>query len=353
MFIDQTKAPYVIAEAGVNHGGDFVKASEMVHAAYEAGAGAIKFQAYKAELIAASISPAYWNTDYEKCTSQRELFSKYDGLAIDHYQQLQELATSLGIHFSLSIFDIQNLERLAPLCDFLKIASADITNIPLLRACAQLQKPLVISTGAASTTEVGSAVEVIKQRHSGWLALLHCVLNYPCSVSDANLARIGRLRERFLGQVDAFGYSDHTIPGSGKIDPCVASIVAGASVIETHFTLSPNLEGNDHYHSYGPDGLRKMISDAAEAVSLLGDGGDQLDTQSDARIYARRGLYYTADLERGAIVKSTDLIALRPIKFVEASEYDSIVGQVIISDVTEGAPVKFEDFVKDQNDLGS
>lgn len=144
---------YFIAEAGVNHEGNLNKAKEMVDAAKRGGADAIKFQTYKADMIASKHAIAYWDTNEEKSTSQYELFSKYDALNQADYEEIASYCQKIGIEFASTPFDVNSVDFLNPLVSYFKIASADITNAILIQKVAEKNKPIILSTGASTITE--------------------------------------------------------------------------------------------------------------------------------------------------------------------------------------------------------
>ena len=169
--------PYIIAEIGVNHEGDIALAKRLIREAKDGGAHAAKFQSYKANKIASKNSPAYWDQSKEPTDSQFKLFQKYDGFGEAEYKELAEYCRTLGIDFMSTPFDLDAVDFLAPLMPAFKIASADITNVPLIRKCAGTGKPLIISTGAATLSEIELALTTAKQAGARNVALLHCVLN--------------------------------------------------------------------------------------------------------------------------------------------------------------------------------
>ena len=160
--VNESSRPYVIAEIGVNHGGSLDLAKRLIDLAKEGGADAAKFQTYKAETLASRHSPAYWDLTKEPTTSQFQLFKKYDSFGPDDYRALAAHCRDAGIDFVSTPFDSEAVELLDPLMPFFKIASADLTNTPLLRQVASRGKPVVLSTGASTMEEVRQAVETLQ-----------------------------------------------------------------------------------------------------------------------------------------------------------------------------------------------
>ena len=166
--------PFVVAEIGVNHEGDFERAKRMVSAVAQSGGDAAKFQTYKAESLAVRDSPAYWDRLEEPATSQYELFQRHDSFGEPEYRALADHCHSLGIEFMSTPFDLAAVEMLEPLVNIFKVASADITNVPLLRRIGAARKPTFLSTGAATEEEI----------REGW-PFLDQAARLPCASSTA------------------------------------------------------------------------------------------------------------------------------------------------------------------------
>jgi N-acetylneuraminate synthase len=253
--IDEKSRPYVIAEIGVNHEGSMSLAKRLIDLAKEGGADAAKFQSYKAETLASKYSPAYWDTSKETTSSQFQLFKKYDSFGPSEYKELALYCDQVGIDFLSTPFDLQAVEFLDPLVPFFKIASADITNVPLLRRVAEKKKTVVLSTGASTVQEIQGALTILQDGGAKSCALLHCILNYPTLDHNAHLKMIQGLKEKFPEFL--VGYSDHTLPDSEMTSLFVAYML-GAVILEKHFTHDKNLTGNDHYHAMDVVDLKKF-----------------------------------------------------------------------------------------------
>ncbi len=294
---------YLIAEAGVNHGGSYSKAVSMVTVAAEAGCDAIKFQVYDPSKLATADAGAYWDQSLEPTASQRELFEKHAGLTRRDYEYLSKIAGELNIDFIVSVFHPEDVEWLAPLVSHFKIASGDITNWPLIDAVAATQIPTILSTGAADCEEIDAALG----RLNPDTTLLHCTLSYPTKPENVNLSAIPALRERFACKV---GYSDHTLPDKSP-GVCFAAYIAGARVFEKHFTLTPDCEGNDHYHSLDGEGFRELRATLDYAAVLWGGGGKRvLEAEQAARVGARRSLVATRLIVAGQEI-TADMVTLK------------------------------------------
>lgn len=326
--------PYVIAEVGVNHEGDLDLARRLIDEAAGSGADAVKFQTYKAGKIASRNSPSYWDLSCEPTTSQYELFQKFDRFGQAEYASLAEHAQKRGVVFCSTPFDDGAVELLAPMMPFFKIASADITNFPLIRACAAHGKPLIFSTGASYVSEIDEAVRVaLEFLPKEKIALLQCVLEYPTPYEHANLAAIGHLVAAFPGH--PIGYSDHTRP-----DPAMAVLtrawMLGAQIIEKHFTHDKSLPGNDHYHAMDKDDLARFRE---SSVLLLKTEGSPVKTvlegEAMSRKNARRSLVATRNLPAGHVLRAEDLMPKRPAFGLPPSALGWVVGRKLARDLPE------------------
>jgi len=327
-------SPYVLAEIGVNHEGNFELARRLIDEAIAGGADCVKFQTYKAGTLASKNSPSYWDLDAEPTTSQHELFSKYDGFGPAQYEALATYARSQGADFASTPFDLEAVEMLAPLMPFFKIASADITNTPLLEAAAAHRKPMLLSTGASHLSEIEEAVRRLR-RHlpPEQIGLLQCVLCYPTPYELANLGAIHHLREVFPGH--PIGYSDHTRP-----DPAMAVLLRawmlGAVVIEKHFTHDKTLPGNDHYHAMDQHDLRRFRNSVALLRQTEGSATKGvLPEEATSRKNARRSLVATGDLDVGHVLTRDDLMVKRPAFGLEPAALEWVLGRPLTRALAE------------------
>lgn len=333
---------YLIAEAGVNHGGDINVAKEMIKKAAEAGADAIKFQTYKAEKLASKNSPAYWDQTKEKSNSQYELFKKYDFFWEEEYIVLADYCKECGIDFMSTPFDSESAEFLNKIMPAFKIASADLTNHPFLRQIASYDKPVILSTGASTIGEIDEAVKVIESEGNSKIALLHCVLSYPTKDQDAHLNMIKHLKEIYPQYV--IGYSDHTVP-----DPALVTITTsaflGAKIIEKHYTLDKTLEGNDHYHAMNPEDIKVFKNNIKIYNQILGQyNKEPLESEKQAIKYARRSLVAATDIKVGTKITSEMLTWKRPGTGISPKNIDLVVGRKALADIKEDDILTWELF---------
>ena len=331
--------PYFIAEAGVNHEGDIEKAKLMIDQAAEAGADAIKFQTYKAHKLASRYSPAYWDQNAEPTPTQYELFKKYDAFGEREYRILQSYALSRGIDFLSTPFDFESVDLLEPLVPAYKIASADITNYPLLEYVAKKQKPIILSTGASSVWEIFKAVDVIVKAGNREIILLHCILNYPPPLERANLGMIKHMVELFPDFI--VGYSDHTLPEYAT-EVLTSAWLLGAQVIEKHFTYDKTLPGNDHYHSLDADDLASVIRFFKTIKIAIGSfRKDYLPEENISRMNARRSLVAKRFIKSGERIHEEDIAIKRPGTGIPPEFINLVIGGVALKDIHEDEILQF------------
>jgi N-acetylneuraminate synthase len=317
--------PYLIAEIGVNHENDLDLAERMIREVAEAGGNAVKFQTYKAEKLASRESPPYWDRSKEPAASQFELFQRFDHFGREEYTKLAGICDKVGVDFLSTPFDTDCVTWLAELVPAWKIASADLTNVPLLEAVARTGKPVILSTGAATLDEVRAAVRLLEAKGVADVAILHCVLSYPTQPADANLAVIGTLRAAFPTRV--VGYSDH-VPPDHRMRVLGAAYLVGARVIEKHFTFDKTRPGNDHYHAMEAADLRTAMAELRVLQALLGSGEKRvLPCETEARRYARRSLVAARDLAAGHLLEPADVSVKRPGTGIAPGELQRLVGR--------------------------
>jgi N-acetylneuraminate synthase len=333
--------PYVIAEVGVNHGGDLDLAKRLVDLAHEGGADAVKFQTYKAGSLASRHSPAYWDLTAEPTTSQFELFQKYDRFGPAEYSALAEHCAQRGVTFLSTPFDDQAVDFLDPLMPLFKIASADLTCVPLLEKIAAKHKPVLLSTGAAQAGEVEDALAILEQAGAPSVHLLHCVLNYPTQDVNASLGQISALARLFPGRL--IGYSDHTLP-EANMDALTFAYILGARIIEKHFTHDKTLPGNDHYHAMDAVDLRRFRERVERYRLLAGDGRKHyLPSEEPARSFARRSIVARQVVAAGEIITPLNVTCKRPGTGIPAAHWHQVLGRKTLRAIEEDQVLAWSD----------
>lgn len=337
---DEISRPYLIAEAGVNHEGSVEKAKLMIEQAARAGAAAIKFQTYKAERLASKYSPSYWDLREEPTKSQYELFKKYDRFGDAEFQELAEYAKQEGIDFLSTPFDLEAVDLLESLVPAYKVASADITNYPLLRHIASKGKPILLSTGASTISEIYQAIEVINGQGNDQVVLLHCVLNYPTEVQNANVGMIRHMTKVFPDYI--IGYSDHTLPEDSQ-DILLFAWLLGAQVIEKHFTFDKTLPGNDHYHAFDENDLRAFTKRIDFALRAMGSfRKSYLPEEEKSRLNARRSLVAKRRIRKGTKITAEDIEIKRPGTGIPPALLEYVIGGTALRDIDEDEVLEFD-----------
>ncbi|NIA12258.1 MAG: acetylneuraminic acid synthetase [Nitrospiraceae bacterium] len=337
---DKFNIPYIIAEAGVNHEGSMERAKQMIEEVSKARGHAIKFQAYRAETLASKYSPAYWDTKKEPTKSQYKLFKKYDKFWKEEFEELADYAKSYKVDFIVTPFDTESADFLEPLVPVYKIASADITNKPFLKYIAKKNKPIILSTGASTVTEIWQSLEWIHQEGNYQVILLHCVLNYPTDYKNANLGAIMKMRELFPDNI--IGYSDHTLPEHVD-EVLITAWLLGAQVIEKHYTWNKNLPGNDHYHSMDYTDLRRLIEKMEFIKNLIGKFEKHyLPSEEVSRKYARRSLVAKRNIPKGKIITEEDITWKRPGTGIPPWMIERVIGGKALDDIKEDEILTFD-----------
>ena len=328
------KPVIIIAEAGVNHNGEFSLAKKLIEVAAGAGADYVKFQTFKAEnLVTKTAKKAAYQVKNinDGDNSQYQMLKNLE-MPYEWHFELRDYARSLGIKFLSTGFDEDSIDFLDDLgIDLFKIPSGEITNKPYLNHIARKGKNVIFSTGMANMQEVSDAMEVFT--HAGIdkdsITVLHCNTEYPTPMQDVNLKAMNKIREELGIQV---GYSDHTL----GIEVPIAAVALGANVIEKHFTLDKSMPGPDHLASLDPTELKNMIQAIRNIELALAGNGKKEPSQSEVKNISlvRKSLYFKNDLQSGHIVKANDLIALRPGVGISPMQIEKYIGRELIHDVS-------------------
>lgn len=316
---------YIIAEAGVNHNGSLELAKKLVDAALAAGATAVKFQMFRTDLL---VAPTF--------REQHAMLKKYE-LTAEQFAELKRYCDKSGISFLATPFDpasAEQLRRFEP--DAYKIGSGDLTCHALLSQVARYKKPVLLSTGISGLGDIEAALACLEDGGAE-VALLHCTSAYPAPFDSVNLRAIDTLRSAFGKEV---GYSDHT-PG---IEISLAAVALGCRIIEKHFTLDRNMEGPDHQASLEPDELKRLVESVRHIERAMGSKRKRMsDAETETKKKARRGIYLARDMSAGDVVSEQDLLYLRPVQELEASDYRKVVGRRLNRDKRKYEPLSFNE----------
>jgi len=341
-FFHFLKKPFVIAEVGVNHECSLIKAKKLIDLAKLGGADAVKFQTYKAENLAIQKSRYYWDIKKEKEKTQFSLFKKFDKFEKKDFIKLAKYSQTKKIVFLSTPFDFNSVDFLNPLMPFFKVASADITNFPLLEKIASKKKPILLSTGASNVSEINKAYNFLKEKKCKNIAIMHCVLSYPTKNNDANLSMIQYLKKKF--PYCEVGYSDHTIPDKNMLT-LTSAYLLGANIIEKHFTDNKKKKGNDHYHSMDFKDL-KYFKNILNQISILKGSLNKkavLQCEKKSRKFARRSIVAKIDLKKNIILRNIHLDYKRPGLGISPANYKKILGMRTRKKIKYDQIIKFKD----------
>ncbi len=267
------------------------------------------------------------------------MFKKYDGFEIKDYRNLYSYCKKKKIDFLSTPFDEDAVDFLEPMVPYFKIASADITNFPLLKKIGQKKKITFLSTGASNIKEIKNAINILKKNGSPMIVLLHCILNYPTKTNLANLKMISHLRSNFPKNL--IGYSDHTLP-SKQMESLTAAYLLGAKVLEKHFTLNKLKKGNDHYHSMDYFDLLEFNKKIKIFNSLIGNSKTKIPLSEEmiSRKNARRSIVVKKFIQKGEKISEKKLIAKRPGTGISPMYWKKILGKKATKNLKEDEIIK-------------
>lgn len=334
--IGGSQPAYIIAEAGANHDGELENAKRLVDAAVESGADAIKFQNYCAEKLVTKSAKKYWG---DRETTQYETFSALDTLTDDEYASLASYASETGITFFSTPFDKESVDLLEELdVPAYKIASGDLTHLPLVEYIAEQGKPVILSTGMATLDEIRETLEVIRGTGNKEIVLLHCITKYPTPVEHINLNMMRTLMKECTYPV---GLSDHTL---GTTVP-IAAAAMDAAVIEKHFTFDKTRERSpDHRLSANVEEMQEIVNETRAVGEAKGSWEKgPIEIEEEGREKARRSLISAHGMNRGDEITADDVEIKRPGYGIPPREYWNIAGWRAADDIPEDTVLEWDD----------
>jgi N,N'-diacetyllegionaminate synthase len=329
---------FVIAEIGINHGGSVHEAIKLVDEAAGCGADAVKFQTFHADRLMIANRDRFAQQEGSS-ESAYQMFRRLE-LTWEDHEKLKGHADSRGILFISTPFDEESVDFLDDLgVPAFKVASSDITHVPLLRRIAAKVKPVLISTGMSYLKEVSEAIWALKSGGAREVLLLHCVSTYPAPPESLNLRSIQTLREQFGLPV---GFSDHT----QGILFSLAAAVLGAVLIEKHFTLDRNAQGPDHKVSMDPSELRALIQDLRKVEVSLGDGRKRpCRIEGENRRLSRRSIVTAVDIRAYETLAPWMISFKRPGTGIEPGQSEKVVGMRVRRNMLKDTILQWEDLV--------
>jgi len=330
-WIGEGEPAFIIAEIGSNHDGSLEQAKKLIDVAAKAGVDAVKFQAFKADKLFNKVK----NKDAVDKLEKLELHDKW-------YKELFDYTDKKGLIFLSSVFDEDSVDLLDNLgIVAYKVASYELTHIPLLEYIAKKNKPIILSTGMANKSEVKEALECIYSKGNRQVIILHCVSQYPTEPKNVNLNSLLALKDNFDCPI---GFSDHT----KTIYASIGAVTLGAKVIEKHFTLNKSLPGPDHSYALEPNELKQMVVAIKEVEKMLGNKKIKPTVSEIQEREWRRAIYAACDISEGTVITKDMLIIVRPSpKGSLAPKYlKELIGKKIRKDIEKG-----EFFKKEMVDL--
>jgi pseudaminic acid synthase len=328
----------IIAELSANHNGSLELAKETIRAAKRAGADCIKLQTYKADTITLDIKNSQFKIDHGTTWDGRHLYDLYEEahLPWDWHQELFETAAREGLVCFSSPFDPTAVELLEALnVPAYKIASYEITDIPLIELVASKGKPVIISTGIAGEDDIRLAIEACKKQGNEHIIILKCTSAYPTPPDEVNLATIPEIANRFNVMV---GLSDHTM---GIVAPVLA-IAFGARVIEKHFILDKSEGGVDAHFSLDEKEFKEMVDAVRSAEKMIGKVTFEITNKMRSQRDFSRSLYVAEDIKEGELITEDNVRSVRPGFGLHPKYWREILGKKANKDLLKGTPMSFD-----------
>ena len=320
-FVGEGEPTFIIAEVGSNHDGKLEQAKKLIDIAAEAGVDAVKFQAFKAYKLFNKIK----NKDIVDKLEKLELREEW-------YKELFDYTNEKGLIFISSVFDEDSVDLLDNLgIAAYKVASYELTHIPLLEYIAKRNKPIILSTGMANESEVKEAVKCIYSTGNRQVVILHCVSQYPAKPENVNLNSLLTLKRIFDCPI---GFSDHT----ETIYAPLAAVTLGAKAIEKHFTLDKSLPGPDHAYALEPEELKQMVT-AIREVEKMSGSEEIKPTKSEINERKwRRAIYAACDISKGTVITKDMLMIVRPSpeRSLAPKYFKELLGKKIKKDIKNG-----------------
>jgi len=334
------KKIFIVAELSANHDHNINIAKESIKAANETGVDAVKIQTYTADTITIDCQNKYFQIDKGTMWDGRTLYDLYKEAFTpwEWHAELRDYAESLGLTFFSTPFDFTAVDYLEKMNNpIYKIASFEITDIPLIEYAASKAKPIIISTGIAEMQEIKEAVDACRRVGNNDITLLKCTSSYPAPIDQANLLTMVNMKDTFDVKV---GLSDHSM-GS---DIAIAAAALGAEVIEKHFILDRKIGGPDAAFSMEPDEFKKMVESIRNVEKALGKVTYQLSDKTRKNREFSRSLFIVEDIKIGDVFTVKNIRSIRPGYGLAPKYLQDVVGEKAKIDLKKGTPLTFEMF---------
>jgi N-acetylneuraminate synthase len=331
--------PYIIAELSANHNGCLERALATIDEAKRQGASAIKLQTYTADTMTIDCD----RPEYMISGGPWDGYKLYDlykmaETPFEWHKALFDHARDIGITVFSTPFDESAVDLLEELnTPAYKIASFELTDLPLIEYVARTGKPLIMSTGMASEEEIEDAVQAARNAGCNELILLHCISSYPAPMDEANILQLVTLADRFK---TVPGLSDHTLGTTAS----VAAVALGACLIEKHFILDRQAGGADSGFSIEPEELGRLVTDARDAWMALGKAGYERQSAEEGSMVFRRAISFVRDVKAGELVTTSDIRRIRPGFGLPPKYFNSLIGKQLKVNVSRGMPTAWDQF---------
>jgi len=331
--------PFIVAEMSGNHNQSLDRALAILEAASQAGAHALKLQTYTPDTLTLNISDGeFFIKDKGNLWAGKSLYELYREAYTpwEWHEPIMKQARQLGIICFSSPFDETAVDFLEDLnIPAYKIASQEIIHLPLIKKVASTGKPMIISTGMASVTEIREAIQTVREAGCKEFMLLKCTSTYPANPENSNVLTIPHMRELFECEV---GFSDHTM----GIGAAIAAICHGATVIEKHFTLSRKDGGVDSIFSLEPDEMKLLVTETERAWHSLGKVTYGPTKMEEGSLVFRRSIYIAEDINKGDVLTKKNLSIIRPGLGLAPKYYKTLLGRKVNKNLEKGTAVNWD-----------
>lgn len=339
--ISNDSPTFIVAEVGANHNGDLELAKRSIDAATDCGVDAVKFQTYTTEELLSNKNGIVVHGEEGKEVSEtvKEMFDKVT-LKREFHKEIFDYAKSKGLICFSTPFSVEGVAFLEDLDNpIYKIASSDVNYVDMLEAIGATKKPVFLSTGKCTLSEMDMAIELLQKSGTTDLSLLHCIANYPSKMENMNLNVIKTLKQMYPECI--IGFSDHSL----GITASLGAVCFGAKIIEKHFTIDKNLDGPDHWFSMDPVDMKNLVSEIRNLEVAFGTQRKFLSqNEVPEKHWATRSLHINKDLKVGDIIRKEDLDMLRPGYGISPFDRDKVIGMKITKDIKKGTVLEWNYF---------
>lgn len=339
--ISNDSPTFIIAEIGANHNGSLELAKESIDEAYKCGVDAVKLQTYTTEELLSNKEGIVVYGKEGKQTSEtvKEMFDKVT-LKREFHKEIYDYAEKKGLICFSTPFSESGVDFLESLNNpMYKIASSDVNYVDMLKKIALTQKPVILSTGKCSLSDLDLAIQILEENGTNSLCLLHCIANYPSKMEDMNLNVITTLKQLYPNTI--IGFSDHSF----GITAALGAVCLGAKIVEKHFTIDKNLNGPDHWFSMDPEEMSSLVKEIRNLEMAFGKQRKELNKcEEPDKYWATRSLHINKKLKNGDIVQENDLIMLRPGYGISPFDKEKVIGMQLKKDINENEILEWTHF---------